>query len=279
MPETLHWKWTVLRAGAFGLDGGSMFGVVPRELWSRLITPDDRNRIPLQCNCVLLRRAGETVLVETGYGDKWTQKDRSIFGLQERTIVDALAEHDVLPADIDRVFVTHLHFDHAGGLTCLDDGGAPTPTFPNARVFVQRQEWEDAMNNRSTMTRTYLRSHLDPIAECVELIDGEATVDSIHVMPVPGHTWGQQMISWNDCDGHVAFPGDVMPTVNHVGLAFSMGYDMLPYTNMETKRSLLETATREQWRVILDHEPGDPVVCVSEREDRPGQFLLQCHSQ
>lgn len=254
-----------------------MFGVVPKALWAKLAPPDDANRIPLQTNCLLLEHDNTRVLIETGYGGKWDEKSRSIFALESRTILDALREENVDPADIDHVIVTHLHFDHAGGLTHPDDAGNAVSSFPNATIHVQQREWDDAQANRSTMTRTYLRSHLDPIAAQVHCIDGEATIDElgITVWPMPGHTWGQQAVRFDDGEGDVCFAGDVMPTVNHAGAAFSMGYDMEPYTNMKSKQALLEQAAAQQWRLVLDHEPGDAVVRVSDDADKPGRYSVQ----
>lgn len=269
------WQWRLLRAGTFRLDGGGMFGVVPKVLWQKLAEPDEANRIGLNCNCLLLRRSDDLVLIETGFGGKWSDKERRIFALQQRTILDALREVDVEPGDITHVIVSHLHFDHAGGLTHLDDNGVPVSSFPRASIFCQSREWDDALANRSTMTRTYLRSHLDPVAEQLELVDGEAEVlPGITVWPLPGHTWGQQGIRFNDGHGAVAFIGDVMPTVDHVGLAFSLAYDMLPHTNMQTKKQLLERAGAERWRIALDHEPGAAVVTVLPSEDKAGQYTL-----
>lgn len=271
----MSYRWTLLRAGAFRLDGGSMFGVVPKALWARLSPPDDDNRIPLQTNCLLLEGGGRKVLVETGYGAKWGEKDRAIFGMEQRSVLDALAEAGVAPGDIDAVVVTHLHFDHAGGLTHLDGAGQPVTSFPRAEVIVQRQEWEDALANRSTMTRTYLRSHLDPVASQMRLVEGEVEVlPGIHVWPMVGHTFGQQAVRFADENGPVCFPGDVMPTVQHVGAAYNMAYDILPYTNLQSKAELLARAAREGWRLVIDHEPGWPVVRVQAGE-KPGQWRLE----
>lgn len=272
---THQWTWQLLRAGSFRLDGGSMFGVVPKPIWSKLVTPDEQNRIPLQTNCLLLSRDDRLVLIEAGFGDKWSEKERGFYDLERRCVADAVRETGSDPEDVTDVIVTHLHFDHAGGLTMRDPSGEVMSVFPHARVHVQRQEWKDALHNRSTMSRTYLRDHLDPIAEQVGLIDGEAEpVPGITVWPMPGHTWGQQAVRFADEAGEVCFAGDVMPTIHHVGSAFSMGYDMLPYDNMLNKKSLLERAEAERWRIVLDHEPGEPVVMVGRDADRSDRFTL-----
>ncbi|MCA9297206.1 MAG: MBL fold metallo-hydrolase [Phycisphaerales bacterium] len=271
----MTWNWTVLRAGSLRLDGGSMFGVVPKALWSKLVEPDDANRIPLQTNCIYLTNGTNRVLIEAGFGGKWSDKERAIYALESRTVVDALREINVDPAELDHVIVSHLHFDHAGGLTHLDDTGAPTSSFPNATIIAQQTEWDDALANKSTMTRTYLRTHLDPIAPQMRCINGAGRVlDDLDVFPMPGHTWGQHAIRFRDADGTVCFPGDVMPTVNHVGLAFSLAYDMLPYENMLSKRMLLDRAVDESWRLVIDHEPGAPVVRVTRDAERPDRHHL-----
>jgi glyoxylase-like metal-dependent hydrolase (beta-lactamase superfamily II) len=269
------WSWQVLRAGSFRLDGGSMFGVVPKTIWSKMAQPDDLNRIPLQTNCLLLARDSMRVLIETGFGDKWSDKERGFYDIERRTVVDALREINITPQAINHVIVTHLHFDHAGGLTTLDTSGTAVPAFPNATVHVQAREWHDALANKSTMTRTYLRNHLDPVKHQIKLVDGEAEVlPGITVWPMPGHTWGQQAIRFHDDRGVVCFPGDVLPTANHVGLPFSLAYDMEPYTSMLSKKALLGRANFESWRLALDHEPGNPVMTVHLDASRADRYEL-----
>lgn len=308
-PAAATYSWRLLRAAKFKLDAGSMFGLVPRVVWSRTVPTDDRGRMEVQHNCLLLERHGgpdsapKLVLIETGTGDKMDGKNRDIFDLEQRSITDALREVDCDPNDIAAVLVSHLHFDHAGGLTRLSRPGE-TPdwtgpgaagtvsvkrTFPSARVIVQRREWADALANRSVMTRTYFRDHLEPVAEQVALADSPRpfvtgltpdrddlptttyeqrrteVLPGIHVFLTPGHTWGQQAVQFTDTAGRtVVFTPDVMPTVHHAGAAYSLAYDVEPYTSMLTRRWFLTEAARRKWLLVLDHEPGEPRQMVAE---------------
>jgi glyoxylase-like metal-dependent hydrolase (beta-lactamase superfamily II) len=311
----IRYDWQLLRAGSFRLDGGSMFGLVPRVVWSRSVPSDDRGRIDVQHNCLLLRSTGldpcRHVVIETGSGDKLDPRSRDIFALENRSITDALAEIGVSPALIDAVFVSHLHFDHAGGLTRLARPGespewtgpgsagesAVIRTFPNARIHVQLREWEDALANRSVMTRTYFRDHLEPIRNHLFLHDSPRpfpigyipdrdehpptpvslretpAFHGISVFLAPGHTWGQQAVKFMDTRGRtVVFTPDVMPTVAHVGAAYSLGYDVEPYTSMITRAWFLAEAAANDWLLVLDHEVNTP--CVRVRPNGKGWYML-----
>jgi glyoxylase-like metal-dependent hydrolase (beta-lactamase superfamily II) len=269
---------TPLRTGAFRLDGGGMFGLIPKTMWSQWTTPDADNRIALSTRSLLVETARDgLVLVEAGCGDKWTDKERAMYALERRTAIDALREVGVDPADIAHVIVTHLHFDHAGGLTCAGDGG-PVPTFPRARIHVQRTEWHDALANKSTMTRTYLRTHLDPVASQVELHDGECSpLAGFTLLPTPGHTWGHQSVLVDGASGEGGasphlFTGDACPTLHHAHPAASLGYDMMAYEAMLSKRRVLGRAADEGWLVALDH---DPLHALARAVARDGRIELE----
>ena len=304
-----RYRWTLLRAGTLKLDGGSMFGLIPRVVWSKAVVPDDRHRITVAHNCLLLEGPdGGLVLVEAGSGDKLDERMRAIFDLGDRTVVDAVEEVAAV-GDVRHVLVSHLHFDHAGGLTRRPrlgerpdwkdpaTGLEVVRSFGDAEIIVQAREWHDAVAGNSLMTRTYLRENLEPIAGRVRLVESPAPFPAGHVpgrdevpaadvetrmtevLPglfvflVPGHTWGQQAVLFTDEGGRtVVFVPDVLPTLNHAGAAYSLAYDVEPYVTMVTKRWLLAAAARHDWLLVLDHEPENP--CVRVRADGHGWYGL-----
>jgi len=264
-----------LTTGAFRLDGGGMFGLIPKTMWSKWTEADVDNRIALVTRSLLVETRDGLVLIEAGCGDKWTDKERAMYALAPRTAVDALAEAGVDPREIAHIVLTHLHFDHAAGLTAFDGVGTTNlvPVFPNARIHVQRTEWQDALANKSTMTRTYLRSHLEPIAQAVELHEGAtAPLDRIELLPTRGHTWGHQSILVRPPAGEVSpcvlFAGDSCPTLHHAHPAASLGYDMLAYDAMLSKREILGRAAREGWMLAFDHDPQHALARVIEHDGR-----------
>ncbi len=274
------WSVKLLRIGEFRLDAGCMFGMIPRDVWTRWLTPDAHNRMPLQQNALLLERDGKLVVVEVGIGDKMSPKEQAMYAMDSGTIHASLHDAGCDPKDVSTVIVTHLHFDHAGGLTRLDPDRADHPalTFPNAQIIAQKREWDDAIANRSTMNKTYLRNHLtDEVAERMTLIEGDAEVlPGIRVIPMPGHTWGQQGIAIDAGGGRtIVYTPDVMPTRWHCRPTTNLSYDVEPYTSMLSRTAMLDRAADEHWTLVLDHEPGHPVFTVHRDPEKPGTHVLE----
>ena len=169
---------SVVSGGVFKLDGGSMFGIVPKPLWEKICPPDEKNRITNDTNCLLIRKDGRLILVDTGYGDKMTDRDRGIYGMSGSTILGSLSARGVSAEDIDLVILSHLHFDHAGGATRMDEEGQAVPAFPNAQYVVQKGEWEDALDDYGTMKTTYRPENYVPLMDrgVLTLVEGDVEI-------------------------------------------------------------------------------------------------------
>lgn len=261
----------ILSDGGFALDGGAMFGVVPRVIWERTDPPDERNRIRLGLNLALIEAAGKRILVDTGMGDKWGEKEARIYGLdRSRTLHAGLAALGLEPADIDLVINSHLHFDHAGGNTRLE-GGKPVPSFPKARYVVQTGEWEDATRTHERSRASYREENYVPLAEArqLEVVQGEVElVPGVRVVPVGGHTAYLQMVVVESQGQTLAIPSDLLPTSSHLPLPFIMGYDLFPVGTLEAKRRLLARAVEQGWWLLFYHDLRTPLGRVRRDKDR-----------
>jgi glyoxylase-like metal-dependent hydrolase (beta-lactamase superfamily II) len=259
---------TTIRGGSLKLDGGAMFGLIPKPLWARIYPADEQNRITLACNCLLVEwpgRPNRRTIIETGHGPKYNEKEQKIYGIDPANwLLPALVARGIDPASITDVVVSHLHFDHAGGLTHKRDGQLVL-TFPQAQVHVQRQEFEDARANFGIMTMTYREENLAPIDEAGQwrLLDGaQEIVPGIRALPTPGHTRGHHSIVIEGEQRAMVFAGDLMPTRHHVGAPYNMGYDLLPLENRESKRRLLSWIAEQEGLLAIDHDVEWPVVAV-----------------
>jgi glyoxylase-like metal-dependent hydrolase (beta-lactamase superfamily II) len=254
-----------IEAGLQRLDGGAMFGVVPRPLWERKMPPDGRNRIPLAMRCLLVETESALVLVDTGIGNKGDPRFRDLYGIENAgeptRLEDGIraAGHD--PDDIDLVVLTHLHFDHAGGATWRNEGGEIVPAFPRARHVVQAQELRFAASPNERTRASYLAENFTPITEAGlwSLVEGEVELTrGVRLLPTPGHTPHHQSVLL-ESEGEVAcFLGDLCPTVAHLPLPWIMGYDLEPLRTLESKRAIWRRASEEPWLLIFDHDPGVP---------------------
>jgi glyoxylase-like metal-dependent hydrolase (beta-lactamase superfamily II) len=254
-----------LQAGLQRLDGGAMFGVVPKPLWERKIPADARNRIPLGMRCLLVEHPDALVLVDTGVGDKESEKFVGIYGIENAPVggpgptqlESALAEAGFAPADVDLVIDSHLHFDHAGGNTRRGEDGTPVLSFPNARYVVRRGEWESAHHTNERTAASYFAHNYDPLqaAGRLELVDADGEIlPGISVRRTPGHTPHHQGILVESGGERLFFLADLAPTAAHVPLPWIMGYDVEPLVTLETKRRLWAEAASERWTVMFEHD-------------------------
>ena len=256
-----------IQAGGQKLDGGAMFGVVPKPLWEKRIPADERNRIQLGMRCLLIEHPSGLILIDTGAGNKEDEKFKNIYGLENegadgRTMLeDGLKELSVEPKDIALVINTHLHFDHAGGNTFIGESGKVQLTFPNATYIVRRGEYDYAMHTNERTAASYFERNFMPVeaAEKFELVAREKTiVKGIRVIPTPGHTPFHQSILIESGGERAFYLGDLVPTHAHLPLPWIMGYDVEPLTTLETKRRILKQAVEEKWLMIFEHDATVP---------------------
>jgi len=255
-----------LEAGLQRLDGGAMFGVVPKPLWEKRIPPDQRNRIPLAMRPMLVEHPDGLVLIDNGLGNKEDPKFHDIYGIENAGKVagatlleDSLKELGYSPADVKWMVDTHLHFDHAGGNTTRPSAEAPTrPAFPNATYVVQRGELEYARHTNERTRASYLPHNFDPVdaAGKWKLIEGDVEIlPGIRSLVTPGHVPYHQAILVQSGGETACFLADLCPTVHHLPLPWIMGYDVEPLRTLESKRSLFGKAAAEGWWIVLEHDP------------------------
>jgi glyoxylase-like metal-dependent hydrolase (beta-lactamase superfamily II) len=270
-----RYEATIVRTGTFALDGGAMFGIIPKPLWEKKIPADDLNRIPMATNCLLLQDGRSTILVDCGMGTKWSEKQRSQFVVDD-VLDDALAEAGVALDDVTDVVLTHLHFDHAGGLTRQREGGGLAVTFENARVHVGRRNWEwaHAPNERD---RGSYRADSFSILDDVErdrlvLIDddgrGRAMIlEEIEALVCEGHTTGQLLPLVGLRDRRVLYGADMVPTSAHVRMPWIMGYDLRPIDLLDEKRRLLSLCADDDVALVYEHDHQVPCQFIARDGD------------
>lgn len=257
----------------FRLDGGAMFGIVPRVLWERVSPPDDKNRVRLNMNCLFIDTGEEKILVDTGIGEKWDGKRERMYGItRERPFAESLERITGCgPEDITIVVNTHLHFDHAGGNTVFDESGRAVPQFPNARYFVSGSELDRAENPIERDRASYLAENWRPLTESGVL---ETKPDDYEVAPgitmttVRGHTDTMQTLRI-DRGGETLYGfADLIPTTAHLPLPWIMGYDLFPVETLEAKRELLGKALEEDWTCLFYHDTEKPLCRLAEEDGK-----------
>jgi glyoxylase-like metal-dependent hydrolase (beta-lactamase superfamily II) len=263
----------VISDSEFRLDGGAMFGVVPRNLWSKACPPDDQNRIRMNMNCLFIEGQGERILIDTGIGDKWSDKHRAMYGIdRQRSLAESLqAIAGVGSEQITIVINTHLHFDHAGGNTTVDDMGRAVAAFPNARYFVSRAEYEHAEAPSERDRASYLPENWRPLNETRQLELKEAqyeVVPGLRMETHAGHNRSMQCARLEQGGDTLFGFADLVPMRAHVPFAWIMGFDLYPVETLEAKKKLLPQAAREGWTCLFYHDPDEPLARVVEEDGK-----------
>jgi glyoxylase-like metal-dependent hydrolase (beta-lactamase superfamily II) len=254
-----HWK----------ADGGLMFGVVPKVLWEKLKPADGKNMIDCACLCLVARKNGRVIICETGIGTKLSEKRATQVGLrQPEELLKALRRLGVTPDEVDAVVTTHLHWDHAGGLTRRDERGGLELTFKRARHFIQRSEWDFALHPDVRSQAGYVPDDFTPLADgnqLVEFLDGDAEVlPGVHLRHVGGHTPGSQILLLRSGELACAVTGDLVCQTPHLKIPWNMSADLDPRAVFEQKARLFEEAEKHRWLLVLSHETEQPAGYLEE---------------
>jgi len=271
-----RYEITSVLDGFFALDGGAMFGVVPRPLWEKKIAPDARNRIRLAARCLVAvdRAAGRVVVVDDGLSGKWDAKRTDIYAIDRSGggIDAGLARLGIALSDVTDVLLTHLHFDHAGGTTRRGSDGKLELTFPRAIHHVQRRSWQHAHAPSEKDAGSFLAEDFDLLAHSnlLHLVEGEAQLfPDVEIIVSEGHTPGQQLPRFHGDGTHVTFCGDVLPTHAHLRPSWVMAYDVLPLTTIEEKKVLLAEALEDDGVLVFEHDPVMAACRLREEEGMP----------
>jgi glyoxylase-like metal-dependent hydrolase (beta-lactamase superfamily II) len=248
----------IINSGFFGLDGGAMFGIIPKVLWQKTNPPDDANRIKLATRHLLLESTNKKIIIDVGMGTKWNEKLKKIYAVDENlSMVKALNDVGLKYEDITDVILTHLHFDHAGASTTSLDGKF-IPTFPNAKYHVQKEQFEWAKNPTEKDRGSFIKDDFVPLAKegVLNFINGyEQFDDEVEFIVTNGHTFGQQLVKISDSSNTILQCADLVPTISHIPVPYLMGYDVQPLITVREKNEILPVAVEENWKLFFGHDP------------------------
>jgi glyoxylase-like metal-dependent hydrolase (beta-lactamase superfamily II) len=251
---------TVFSDGTYPLDGGAFFGVIPKVMWSRKVDSDQKNYVTAGLNSLLVRTGKQTVLVETGMGNKLSERMAKIYG-QPAKLLDNLAAGGVSPQDIDIVINTHLHFDHCGWNTVRNEDGKAVATFPRAKYYVQEGEWQYARQPSLRDAISYISENYDPLVQSrqMTLLKGDVEiVPGISVRVFPGHTAHMQAVIVTSGGQTACYISDLIPTTAHLDLAWGMAFDLFPLETISSKQAYYERCVPEKWLTVFTHDPKLP---------------------
>ena len=253
----------------FALDGGAMFGIIPKPLWEKTNPPDELNRVALSTRNLLLISDDKKILIDTGMGNKWDDKSKMIYRIDPKLDIEqALFQNGISLNEITDVLLTHLHFDHTGGSTKYENGKL-IPAFPNAKYFVQKKNFEWAMNPSDRDKGSYIKENFEPLVKegVLNLINGEINFDeNISFRIINGHTFAQQMIKISDSSDTVLYCADLMPFVSQIRIPYVMGYDIQPMITVQEKKKYLRLAADENWQIYFGHDPEFAIATVKHTE-------------
>ena len=266
-----HYDVNSLEIGRIRLDGGAMFGIVPKPIWEKENPADELNRINLTLRSILITENGRNILVDTGTGSKFSKKYVERFKIDngKHSINNALQKYNLTVNDITDVILTHLHFDHAGGTTLLNNGDYQ-PAFPNAEYYVQKSHLKLAWNPSEKDTASFFPENFDPLerADCLTVLEKECELfPDINLIISNGHTTGQQLVKISDGINTVVYCADLIPTSSHLPIPYVMSYDLYPLTTIKEKKKLLNDASNGDWILIFEHDPFVEAVKVMNVEN------------
>lgn len=259
---------SVFSDGTYPLDGGAFFGVVPKVMWSRKVAADDKNYVVAGLNTLVIRTGKQTVLVETGMGNKLSDRMVKFYG-QPARLLDHLAAGGVAPEDVDIVINSHLHFDHCGWNTVRGAHGKFVATFPRAKYYAPEGEWQYARHPSERDSVSFISENYDPLVESGQMTllkGGEEIVPGISVRTFPGHTAHMQAVIVRSQGKTACYISDLMPTTAHIDLTWGMGFDLYPLQTIESKKQYYAQAIPEKWLTVFTHEPKVPWAYVEKDE-------------
>ncbi|MEE9448724.1 MAG: MBL fold metallo-hydrolase [Ignavibacteriaceae bacterium] len=265
------YRLKIIESGYFGLDGGAMFGIIPKPLWQKTNPADESNRVKLSTRNLLLESENRKIIVDVGMGDKLDDKEKRIYDIDSNTSMEkGLAVHGLKADDITDVFLTHLHFDHCGGSTKLQNGKL-IPAFPNAHYFIQKQNYDWAVKPLDRDKGSYVKSNFVPLFEegVLNFTIGDARLDDeIDFIVINGHTFGQQMLKISDSANTLVYCCDLLPFVSHIPIPYIMGYDLQPLITIKEKVKILQQAVDENWLLFFEHDPE--IACATVKHTDKG---------
>ena len=266
-------KVSVVHAGLFKLDGGAMFGVVPKKMWSKVIDSDVNNMVTWATRSILIEQGDRKILVDTGIGTKQDAKFRSHFEPHgDMDLLSSLKEQHIAPEEITDVFLTHLHFDHVGGAVYRDEKGELKNTFPNATYWTNEKHWNWAMEPNMRERASFLKENFVPLQTSgkLQFIDVQRDpvqwMDNLSVQFTYGHTEAMMILHAQTDRGNLVFCADLLPSVHHIGLPYVMSYDIRPLNSLEEKAALASGALEGKWNLFLEHDAQNEVCTVKKNE-------------